>query len=561
MLPLDWFPEKWERAVFPHGRGRWMLHRRFFDLAVFSQIMRELNSVDLFVEDSARFDDYRVHQVSDEELQRELPRYSEMVGLPLRGKVQVKEEKEKLGAALDEVDANFPSNDSIEFVNEELVIHKPGKEPEPPNRTLIDQAIKATMPQLSILDLLTETEQWLDLHKLFGPFSGFDAKIDDPRKRFITTLFCYGCNLGPSQTARSVKGLSRKQVASLDLKQVTEERLDKAIVKVINAYNRFALPKFWGSGKRASADGTKWSLFEQNLLSEFHIRYGGYGSIGYFHVSDMYIALFSHFIPRGVHEAVYILDGLIRNGVDIKPDTIHGDTHAQSGPVFGLAYVLGISLMPRMRNIKDLVLYKADKRREYKHIDRLCRRSIDRDLIGRHYADMIRVAVSIKTGKMTPSAILRRLGSEITKNKLYFAFRELGRVVRTLFLLKYLNDPELRRTIQAATNKGEQFSDFAQWLMFGREGVIAENVRHEQRKVIKYNRLVANMVILYNVQWMSSKLKELQANGLPVDADVLMVSSPYRHEHINRFGDYLLDLLRNVSPLDPSIEFSFESAA
>ncbi len=50
-------------------------------------------------------------------------------------------------------DANFPANDSIEFVDQELVIHKPGKEPEPPNRTLIDQAITASMPQVSILDL------------------------------------------------------------------------------------------------------------------------------------------------------------------------------------------------------------------------------------------------------------------------------------------------------------------------------------------------------------------------------------------------------------------------
>jgi TnpA family transposase len=71
-------------------------------------------------------------------------------------------------------------------------------------------------------------------------------------------------------------------------------------------------------------------------------------------VSDIYIALFSHFIPCGVHEAVYILDGLIRNGAEIKPDTIHGDTQAQSGPVFCLAYLLGINLMPRMRNIRDL---------------------------------------------------------------------------------------------------------------------------------------------------------------------------------------------------------------
>ena len=55
-----------------------------------------------------------------------------------------------------------------------------------------------------------------------------------------------------------------------------------------------------GTGESASADGTKWDLYEQNLLSEYHIRYGGYGGISYYHVSDTYIALFSNFIPCGV---------------------------------------------------------------------------------------------------------------------------------------------------------------------------------------------------------------------------------------------------------------------
>lgn len=116
---------------------------------------------------------------------------------------------------------------------------------------------------------------------------------------------------------------------------------------------------------------------------------------------------------------------------------------------------------------------------------------------------MLRVAISIKTGKITPSMILRRLGTYSRKNKLYFAFREFGRVVRTMFLLNDINDIELRRNLHAATNKSEEFNNFTKWLFFGGEGVIAENVRHEQRKAIKYNHLVANLVILHNVQEMS----------------------------------------------------------
>ncbi|MGF6980102.1 hypothetical protein QFZ94_008619 [Paraburkholderia sp. JPY465] len=69
------------------------------------------------------------------------------------------------------------------------------------------------------------------------------------------------------------------------------------------------------------------------------------------------------------------------------------------------------------------------------------------------------------------------------------------------------------------------------------------------------------MVILYNVQWMSRVLKELQAKGHPVDADVLKALSPYRLDHINRFGDYLLDLMKKILPLDPTIDFAFRSAA
>jgi TnpA family transposase len=65
-----------------------------------------------------------------------------------------------------------------------------------------------------------------------------------------------------------------------------------------------------------------------------------------------------------------------------------------------------------------------------------------------------------------PSDILRRRNSSSRKNKLHFGFRELGRVVRTIFLLRYLSDAELRRTIQAATNKSERFNQFVQWVSF-----------------------------------------------------------------------------------------------
>ena len=85
------------------------------------------------------------------------------------------------------------------------------------------------------------------------------------------------------------------------------------------------------------------------------------GGIAYHHISDTYIALFTHFIPCGVWEAVYIIEGLLKNTSEVKPTTVHADTQGQSFPVFALAHLLGFDLMPRIRNWKDLTFYRPSK--------------------------------------------------------------------------------------------------------------------------------------------------------------------------------------------------------
>src|SRR5947209_15837135 len=166
---------------------------------------------------------------------------------------------------------------------------------------------------------------------------------------------------------------------------------------------------------------------------------------------------------------------------------------------------------------------------------------------------MIRVALSIKAGKITPSTILRKLGTYSRKNKLYQAFQELGRVIRTHFLLHYLGDPELRSTIQSATNKSEAFNGFAKWAFFGGEGVITHNRRVEQRKCIKFNHLIANCLIFYNVQVISDVLHQLNQEGIEFDEQVVAALSPYVCQHINRFGRYQLDLTQPPPSLNYDI--------
>ncbi len=254
------------------------------------------------------------------------------------------------------------------------------------------------------------------------------------------------------------------------------------------------------------------------------------------------MALFSHFIPCGTWEAVYIIEGLLKNFSDIQPDTIHADTQGQSTPVFALSYLLGIKLMPRIRNWQDLNFYRPDKNTVYQHIDSLFKDPIDWGVINTHWQDLFQVVLSIQTGKISSALLLRKLGNYSRKNRLYQAFQELGRVVRTVFLLLYISDIQMRSLITAATNKVESYHGFSKWFGFGGFGIIAHNDPIEQEKKIKDNDLIANAVIFHNVVDLTDILRDLKRDGYLIAREDVAALSPYMTSHIKRFGDYLIDL-------------------
>jgi TnpA family transposase len=250
------------------------------------------------------------------------------------------------------------------------------------------------MPERHLLDVLKNVHHAIPYTRHFGPPSGADPKLPDDISRYLFTIFGYASELGATQTARHTQNLiGWYTLRRLNTQHITTTKLEAALRDVINDYARFELPFFWGSGQAAIADGTHIELLENNLLGAQHIRYGRFGGIAYPLVSNTYIALFSHFIACGVWEAVYILDGLLKNKSELQPNTLHADTHGQSEPVFGLASLLGIKLMPRMQTWNDVSLYRVDRRTTYQHIDRLLTQVVDWDLIERYWQDMRQVVL------------------------------------------------------------------------------------------------------------------------------------------------------------------------
>jgi hypothetical protein len=362
-LDLSFASQRWQSFVVKRRKVGVMLDRRALEVCVFIHLADALQAGDLFVVGAETFDDYRTQLLSWSDCETRLADYCADLGLPRTGEGFAAWMKEQLMVATAAVDAGFPDNTELSIDAGGVPHLKQQRASGRPEGLMIFEAeIHARIRERHLLDILKDSTSWTAFTRDFGPPSGADPKVVKALQRYILTVFGYGCNLGPVQTARHAVGIaSADTLRRLNAQHIDTAKLEAAMTDLINAYDRFELPKLWGAGQAAIADGTHIPLRENNLLGSQHIRYGAYGGIAYHHIADNYVALFTTFIPCGVWEAIHILDGLLKNRSTVQPDTLHADTQGQSEPVFGLARLLGIKLMPRMRNWADVTFYRADK--------------------------------------------------------------------------------------------------------------------------------------------------------------------------------------------------------
>jgi TnpA family transposase len=544
LIDTSFAGEAWQ-ATLRDRRHPTRLRRRQFEVCVFAHLADELRSGDVAVAGSESYANLHTQLMSWAECEPLVADYCAQAGIAPTADQAIAGWKAELTAAAAAVDAGYPDNADLVIADGKPALKRRTGTERRASALALESAVHDKLPERGLLEILARTAYQIGWTRHFGPASGSDPKLPDALGRYVTTAFCYGTYLGPAELARHMPHqVTARELARAFHQHCGQDRLHAAHTDVINAFAHLDITGLWGDGSVAAADGSHVSTWENNLLAETSIRYGGVGKIAYRHVADTYIALFSRFIPCGVWEAVYILDGLLANDSDVQPDAVHADTQGQSLPVFGLAALLGFELLPRIRNWQDLIFYRPEPGVRYRHIDSLFGpAAIDWRLLEQHWPDLLRTAISIREGRLSSINLLRRLRHDSHKNRLYRAFRELGRVVRTVVLLRYLSEPALRATITAITNRAESFHGFADWLGFAAQGgVIAHNDPVYQEKLIKFNQLIANCVLYSTACDITAAANALARGGHRVDADDLATISPLIRHTIRRFGDWHLDL-------------------
>lgn len=453
LLDAGFASEKWQKVIRDPTRPD-QFDRRHFEACVFVNLAEELRTGDVAVDRSGEYADWNAQLLDWATCEQRLPAYLVEVGmaetLEQAAAFDAKMFRTRLQSRLTTVaasaDSGFPDNDdlTIDPVSGIPSLNPYKRREHSAAAQELAELLQRRMPERSLLGIVSRTAYWLEWWRRFGPASGSDPKITDPFGRYVITTFVYGANMGAAEAARHILGISAHELSTAAGRHASIAKLNDAITDVVNGHARLDLVRAWGDGTVVGADGTHVETWLDNLLAETSVRYGKSGGIAYHHISDFYVALFTHFVPCGVWEAVYIIEGLLKNASEVKPTTVHADTQGQSYPIYTLAHLMGFELMPRVRNWKELRFYRPTAATTYRHIDVLFdrpgRNVIDWALIEKHYRDLMRVAISIRDGRISSSMLMRRLSSNSRRNHVYRAFREVGKVIRTVQLLRFLSD-------------------------------------------------------------------------------------------------------------------------
>ena len=233
---------------------------------------------------------------------------------------------------------------------------------------------------------------------------------------------------------------------------------------------------FWGSGRTASSDRQFFPAAGRGeALNLVNARYGAEPGVkAYSHVSDRFSPFATQTIPATVHEAPYILDGLLMNETGRRVREQYADTGGFTDHVFAACSILGYAFVPRIRDLPSKRLYVFERAGVLKRLRPRVGGKVSVDLIDRNWADILRVAATMAAGTMRPSQLLRKLAAYPRQNELAAALREVGRIERSLFVIEWTTDPDVRRRALVGLNKGEAHHALKRAINFHQRGELRD---------------------------------------------------------------------------------------
>lgn len=327
--------------------------------------------------------------------------------------------------------------------------------PEPASFLALEKAVAALMPKVDLPDVILDVASWTGFPDEFTHVSEGEARVDDLWITVCAVLLAEACNVGLEPLARKdVPALTPVRLAFVAQNYFRAETETRANTRFVDYQATIALARQWGGGDIASVDGLRFVVPIRTINAGPNPHYFHYGAgvTLYSFVSNQFTGFHHMVIPGTDRDSFYILGGPIENVTSLSPVQFISDTAGSSEVIYGLFWLMGFLYSPREADLDEARFWRLDRDADYGALNDLARNRANGRVIVDNWGDLLRVAGSLKTGKVQPMDLIRslRTGSRLTS--LGAALAELGRLPKTLHNLAFIaRDETYRRGILTAS--------------------------------------------------------------------------------------------------------------
>jgi TnpA family transposase len=542
---------KWRDIVIeeaPDGSER--VNRINYEICVLQTLREKLRCKEVWVAGAGRF------RNPDDDLpadfnERRAECY-ERLGLTTDARAFTNSVKAEMEQALAMLDRGMPGNTRVKLNprrRHPIVVTPLDPLPAPPTLEALGGELGRRWPMTGLLDILKEADLRIGFTQAFSTAASRAATDpDDVRRRLLLCLYGLGTNAGLKRLVVGDHGFTYKELLHTRRRYIDAESLRDATRRVVNATLAARDPAVWGEGTTACAsDSTHFAAFDQNLMTEWHVRYGGRGVMIYWHVERQSVCIHSRLKRCSSSEVASMIEGVLAHDTEMEIDRQYVDSHGQSEVAFAFCKLLGFQLLPRLKAIAGQKLYlpgpgTAD---DYPNLACILTRPIDWPLIERQYDEMVRYTTAMAERTADPEAILRRFTRNNVQHPTYKALAELGKAMKTAFLCRYLHDEALRREINEGLNVVETWNSANGFIFFGRGGEVASNRLDEQQASVAALHLLQSCLVYVNTLMLQRVLAEECWRGRMTAADERGLT-PLIWAHVSPYGAFDLNMERRL---------------
>ena len=353
-----------------------------------------------------------------------------------------------------------------------------------------------------------------------------------------------GCGIGVRKMARISTSVTESELDHTVNWRFSLENIRAANDAVVKAMGAMELPNLYRQTQdqlHTASDGQKFEVRGDSLHASRSFKYFGQGQgvSAYTFVDERNFLWHSLMISAADRESAYVIDGLMCNDV-VKTDIHSTDTHGYTEAVFGLTHMLGFSFAPRIKGVGKQTLY-IFKPKNQADDDWAIRpdKTINEAIIRENWDDLLRLVATIKLKENTASDIFRRLNSYSRQHALYQAMKAFGQIIKSLFILRYIDDLTLRQAIERQLNKVELANRFTRAVAVGNPREFTKVEKEEQEVAEACNRLIKNSIICWNYLYLTRQVEKAPDTHARKNLLCLIAShSPMSGAHIKMLGEY-----------------------